>query len=42
MVGNMIYKVPIYENLYNKLKPKMNEFVMEYLDKSDYSDEETW
>jgi hypothetical protein len=36
------YKAPIYEDLYKKLKPKMSEFVMEYLDKPDYSEYKTW
>lgn len=36
------YKAPIYEDLYEKLKPKMSEFVMEYLDKPDYREYKTW
>ncbi|MEO8240502.1 MAG: hypothetical protein ABI576_20525 [Flavobacterium sp.] len=36
------YNNPLYENLYEKLKPKMSEFVIEYLDKPDYSEEKTW
>ncbi len=36
------YKAPIYEDLYKKLKPKMSEYVMEYLDKPDYNESKTW
>lgn len=36
------YKAPIYEDLYNKLKPKMSEYTIEYLDKPDYDDSKTW
>lgn len=36
------YKVPIYEDLYNKMKPQMSKYVMEYLDKPDYSERKTW
>ncbi|MGO4822035.1 MULTISPECIES: hypothetical protein [unclassified Flavobacterium] len=35
------YKAPIYEDLYRKLKPKMSEFVMKYLD-SDLDNRKTW
>ncbi|MGV9004932.1 hypothetical protein [Flavobacterium sp.] len=35
-------KEPIYDDLYKKLKPKMSEFVMEYLDKPDYDERKTW
>lgn len=46
-VGNIFraihkYKAPIYEDLYKKMKPKMSEFVMEYLDKPDFDNEKTW
>ncbi len=36
------YKEPIYDDLYKKLKPKMSEFVIEYLDKPDYEERKTW
>lgn len=36
------YKSPIYDSLYNALKPKMDEYVMKYLDKPDYDDRTTW
>lgn len=36
------YKDPIYEDIYKKLKPKMSEFVLEYLDKPDYEERKTW
>lgn len=36
------YKSPIYDSLYNSLKPQMSDFVMEYLDKPDYDDRTTW
>jgi hypothetical protein len=35
------YKAPIYEDLYKKLKPKMSEFVMKYLD-TDFDNRKTW
>lgn len=35
------YKDPIYEDIYKKLKPKMSEFVLEYLDKPDYEERKT-
>lgn len=36
------YKAPIYDDLYNKMKPKMSEYVMEYLDKPDYNERKKW
>ncbi|MCR4033114.1 MULTISPECIES: hypothetical protein [Flavobacterium] len=36
------YKAPIYDDLYKRLKPKMSEFTIEYLDKPDYDDRKTW
>lgn len=36
------YNAPIYKDLYKKLKPKMNDFVMEYLDKKDWKETKTW
>jgi hypothetical protein len=36
------YKSPIYDSLYNALKPKMDEYLMKYLDKPDYDDRTTW
>lgn len=36
------YKAPIYEDLYKKMKPKMSEYVMEYLDIPDYNERKTW
>lgn len=36
------YKSPIYEDLYKKMKPKMSEYVMEYLDMPDYNERKTW
>jgi hypothetical protein len=36
------YKSPIYDSLYNSLKPQMSEFVMKYLDIPDYDDRTTW
>jgi hypothetical protein len=36
------YKAPIYEDLYKKMKPKMSEFVLEYLDKPDFDNRKTW
>lgn len=36
------YKAPIYEDLYKKLKPKMSEFVIDYLDNPDFDDRKTW
>ena len=36
------YKSPIYDSIYNVLKPQMSDFVMEYLDESDYNDITTW
>ena len=36
------YKDPIYDNLYKKLKPKMDEYTMEYLDIPDYKEIKTW
>lgn len=35
------YKAPIYDDLYNKMKPKMSEYVMEYLDNPDFNDRKT-
>ncbi|MFB9109586.1 hypothetical protein [Flavobacterium gyeonganense] len=36
------YKAPVYDELYKELKPKMSDFVIEYLDKPDYDDTTTW
>lgn len=36
------YKDPIYNDLYKKLKPKMSEFTIKYLDKPDYDERKTW
>lgn len=36
------YKSPIYDSLYNALKPQMSEYEIEYLDKPDYDDRTTW
>jgi hypothetical protein len=36
------YNSPIYSKLYNKLKPKMSKYVMDYLDKPDYDERKTW
>lgn len=36
------YQEPIYGDLYKNLKPKMSEYVMEYLDKPDYTEKKTW
>ena len=36
------YKSPVYDSLYNALKPKMSDYVIKYLDKPDYNDITTW
>lgn len=36
------YKSPIYDSLFNALKPRMSEFVMKYIDKPDYDEYPTW
>lgn len=36
------YKSPIYDSLYNALKPQMSEYVIESVDKPDYDEETTW
>lgn len=36
------YKGPIYDDLHKMLKPKMSEFVIEYLGKPDYDERKTW
>lgn len=36
------YKAPIYNDLYEKLKPKMSKFVIKYLDEPDYQERKTW
>jgi hypothetical protein len=36
------YRAPLYDDLYNELKPKMNDYVIEYLDKPDYDEIKTW
>ena len=36
------YKSPIYDSLYNALKPQMPEYVIEYIDKPDYDERATW
>lgn len=37
-----LHKSPKYEDLYNKLKPNMNEYVLEYLDKPELRERKTW
>ena len=36
------YRAPIYEDLYKQMKPKMSDFLIEYIDKPDYKDIKTW
>ena len=36
------YKSPIYDSLYNKLRPQMDDYVIKYLDKPDYDEQTTW
>jgi len=36
------YKAPVYENLYTKLRPKMSDFVIKYLDKPDFEERKNW
>jgi hypothetical protein len=36
------YKSPIYDSLYNAIKPQMDELVMKHLDTPDYDDIKTW
>jgi hypothetical protein len=36
------YNNPLYKDLYDKLRPKMSRYVIDNLDKPDYSDEKTW
>jgi hypothetical protein len=36
------YPSPLYDSLYNALKPQMSEYVIEYLDKPDYDEKTNW
>jgi hypothetical protein len=36
------YYTPLYKHIYEELKPQMSEFVMEYLDKPDYTENTNW
>lgn len=36
------YNSPIYDSLYNAIKPQMDELVMKHLDAPDYDDIKTW
>jgi hypothetical protein len=36
------YYSPLYQKIYQELKPEMSEYVMYYLDKQDYDDYTTW
>ena len=36
------YRTPLYDSLYINLKPKMSDFVIEYLDKENYKEIKTW
>ena len=36
------YKVPVYKDLYNKLKPEMSKFVMDYIDFVEHEDKPRW
>ncbi|WP_116790648.1 hypothetical protein [Flavobacterium psychrotrophum] len=36
------YKAPIYDKLYNDLKPKMDDHIMKYLNRINYNEKTTW
>lgn len=36
------HRSPLYESLYNELKPQMSEYILKYLNDPDYFDQPTW
>ena len=36
------YPAPLYDALYNDLKPQMDDYIIKYLDRTHYNDETTW